>query len=389
MAAKPGVSRCTARSPSLANASAEAVEIAAAGSSQQNDARQRGREEEYDRPQPADHQGDQDEGTELRRRQRHKADKSPFNQGHRCDSRADLVGATIWIVYGPAGATTGAGRSLWISPVACLDITAGTGVCFADLFLQGFPPIPRFRRHDGSRACETCSISTPSYSWRWRCSSSCACGACSASVRAESGRPMTPIRRATRCAARPTTTSSPARPRRRDRAKADRDSRAGRALEGDRRSRLDDRRRPRRDRPRGSELRRPAFRRRRARRLRDDRDGLCRGRPPHAQELAVARSLRRIRSRDPRAREPEARPSRPASWRSTSPTSPAAELRGRTAQVTLRFVSQLISVTRDKAGNVIEGNPEKVTEVTDVWTFARDISSRDPNWKLVATEAGQ
>jgi predicted lipid-binding transport protein (Tim44 family) len=66
-----------------------------------------------------------------------------------------------------------------------------------------------------------------------------------------------------------------------------------------------------------------------------------------------------------------------------------AELRTRTAQVTLRFVSQLISVTRDKAGNVIDGNPEKVTEVTDVWTFARDISSRDPNWKLVATEAGQ
>jgi predicted lipid-binding transport protein (Tim44 family) len=67
----------------------------------------------------------------------------------------------------------------------------------------------------------------------------------------------------------------------------------------------------------------------------------------------------------------------------------AAELRGRTAHVTVRFVSQLISVTRDKSGNVIEGNPEKVTDVTDVWTFARDLSSRDPNWKLVATEAGQ
>jgi predicted lipid-binding transport protein (Tim44 family) len=67
----------------------------------------------------------------------------------------------------------------------------------------------------------------------------------------------------------------------------------------------------------------------------------------------------------------------------------AAELRGRTAQITVRFVSQLISVTRDKAGNVIEGNPEKVTDVTDVWTFARDLTSRDPNWKLVATEAGQ
>jgi predicted lipid-binding transport protein (Tim44 family) len=67
----------------------------------------------------------------------------------------------------------------------------------------------------------------------------------------------------------------------------------------------------------------------------------------------------------------------------------AAELRGRMAQITLRFVSQLISVTRDKSEKVIEGNPEKVTDVTDVWTFAHDLSSRDPNWKLVATEAGQ
>ncbi|MSP46649.1 MAG: Tim44 domain-containing protein, partial [Xanthobacteraceae bacterium] len=67
----------------------------------------------------------------------------------------------------------------------------------------------------------------------------------------------------------------------------------------------------------------------------------------------------------------------------------AAEQRGKTAQVTVRFQSQLISVTRDKAGNVIDGNAEKVTDVTDVWTFARDVSLRDPNWKLVATEAGQ
>jgi predicted lipid-binding transport protein (Tim44 family) len=66
-----------------------------------------------------------------------------------------------------------------------------------------------------------------------------------------------------------------------------------------------------------------------------------------------------------------------------------AELRGKTAHVTLRFVSQLVSVTRDRGGNVIEGSPEKVTDVTDVWTFARDVTSRDPNWKLVATEAGQ
>ena len=66
----------------------------------------------------------------------------------------------------------------------------------------------------------------------------------------------------------------------------------------------------------------------------------------------------------------------------------AAELRGRTAQLTVRFVSQLVSVTRDKAGNVIDGNADKVTDVTDVWTFARDVTSRDPNWKLVATDTG-
>jgi len=66
-----------------------------------------------------------------------------------------------------------------------------------------------------------------------------------------------------------------------------------------------------------------------------------------------------------------------------------AELRGRTAQVTVRFVSQLISVTRDRAGAVVDGSADKVVDVTDVWTFSRDLSSRDPNWKLVATEAGQ
>ena len=67
----------------------------------------------------------------------------------------------------------------------------------------------------------------------------------------------------------------------------------------------------------------------------------------------------------------------------------AADLRGRTAQITVRFVSKLISVTRDRSGAVVDGNAERVTDVTDVWTFARDLSSRDPNWKVVATEAGQ
>jgi predicted lipid-binding transport protein (Tim44 family) len=66
----------------------------------------------------------------------------------------------------------------------------------------------------------------------------------------------------------------------------------------------------------------------------------------------------------------------------------AAEVKSNTAQVTVRFVSELISATRNKAGEVIDGSPERVSEVTDVWTFARELGSGDPNWKLIATEAG-
>ena len=65
-----------------------------------------------------------------------------------------------------------------------------------------------------------------------------------------------------------------------------------------------------------------------------------------------------------------------------------ADVRDKAAQITLRFVSQMITVTRDKDGAVVDGNPEKLADVTDIWTFARDNSSRDPNWKLVGTESG-
>jgi predicted lipid-binding transport protein (Tim44 family) len=64
-----------------------------------------------------------------------------------------------------------------------------------------------------------------------------------------------------------------------------------------------------------------------------------------------------------------------------------AATKGGLAHVTVRFVSSLISATRDKEGVVVDGDPTHVSEVTDVWTFAREVSSRDPNWKLVATES--
>src|SRR5262249_43662001 len=71
-----------------------------------------------------------------------------------------------------------------------------------------------------------------------------------------------------------------------------------------------------------------------------------------------------------------------------APELTSAELRGKMAQLTLRFVSQLVSATRNRSGHVIDGSADVVTNVTDVWTFAREVTSRDPNWNRVATEGG-
>ncbi|MDX2258689.1 MAG: Tim44/TimA family putative adaptor protein [Hyphomicrobiaceae bacterium] len=68
-----------------------------------------------------------------------------------------------------------------------------------------------------------------------------------------------------------------------------------------------------------------------------------------------------------------------------------ADVKGGSAAVSVRFVSQLISATRDRSGEVVDGDPQRVKEVTDIWTFARDVSNpralANPNWKLVATQA--
>ncbi len=57
----------------------------------------------------------------------------------------------------------------------------------------------------------------------------------------------------------------------------------------------------------------------------------------------------------------------------------------REAELTVRFVGELTSVVRDKAGEIVEGNPNEVKRQKDVWTFARIMGSDDPNWQLVAT----
>lgn len=64
----------------------------------------------------------------------------------------------------------------------------------------------------------------------------------------------------------------------------------------------------------------------------------------------------------------------------------SAVLQARTAQVTVKFVSQVISAIKDRSGAVIDGSTDRIEEVTDTWTFARDTSANDPNWRLVATD---
>ncbi len=63
------------------------------------------------------------------------------------------------------------------------------------------------------------------------------------------------------------------------------------------------------------------------------------------------------------------------------------ETSGSEASITIKFVSKLISAVRNSAGEVISGDPKKIIEVTDIWTFARNVTSRDPNWKLIGTES--
>jgi predicted lipid-binding transport protein (Tim44 family) len=63
-----------------------------------------------------------------------------------------------------------------------------------------------------------------------------------------------------------------------------------------------------------------------------------------------------------------------------------AALTGSNADVTMRFVSKIISCVRNAAGEVIDGSADKVTDITDEWTFTRDTRSRDPNWRVTATQ---
>ncbi len=64
-----------------------------------------------------------------------------------------------------------------------------------------------------------------------------------------------------------------------------------------------------------------------------------------------------------------------------------ADMDGDDAVVTVKFVSEQVNVTRDSEGRVVEGDPNQVTDITDIWSFRRNTRSRDPNWKLDETRS--
>ena len=55
------------------------------------------------------------------------------------------------------------------------------------------------------------------------------------------------------------------------------------------------------------------------------------------------------------------------------------------AEITVRFQSEMTSIVRDSAGNIVEGSDKDIKRLKDTWTFARDMGASDPNWRLVAT----
>lgn len=64
----------------------------------------------------------------------------------------------------------------------------------------------------------------------------------------------------------------------------------------------------------------------------------------------------------------------------------SADLRASTADVTVRFVTDQVNLTLARNGEVVTGS-DAITELTDLWTFQRDLADKDPTWRLVATRS--
>jgi predicted lipid-binding transport protein (Tim44 family) len=64
-----------------------------------------------------------------------------------------------------------------------------------------------------------------------------------------------------------------------------------------------------------------------------------------------------------------------------------AEMKGPDARVKLKFTSQQVNATQDTEGRIVDGHPNEVATITDIWTFSRPVTARDPNWVLIGTES--
>lgn len=63
----------------------------------------------------------------------------------------------------------------------------------------------------------------------------------------------------------------------------------------------------------------------------------------------------------------------------------AAGIEGRLSKITVRFFAEEVTYTKDSQGNIIEGHPERVTQMRDLWTFSRETRARDPRWLVTET----
>ena len=55
-------------------------------------------------------------------------------------------------------------------------------------------------------------------------------------------------------------------------------------------------------------------------------------------------------------------------------------------EVSVNFISEIITCIKDKENKIISGDPQKVKRVNDTWKFSRNIKSQNPNWQLIETE---
>lgn len=62
-----------------------------------------------------------------------------------------------------------------------------------------------------------------------------------------------------------------------------------------------------------------------------------------------------------------------------------AELMGNRARLAVKFDSEQVSVVRDASGAIVDGNPSDHQIMDDEWVFERDVTSKNPNWKIIET----